>query len=133
VFGECACEPQLKDGYQYVPWMGQFLAICAWTPIEILSVVFGLVNIVLWLFAQAPQVYETWRRKKAEAIHPLFLAAWLLGDITNLMGCILTNQTPVQLYTAIYFCSFDCVLLSQWFYYSKIYKPSSEKKTASCL
>ncbi len=52
-----------------------------------------------------------------ESIHPLFLIQWLLGDITNLIGCIFTNQLPTSLYTAIYYCAMDVLMLAQYFYY----------------
>jgi len=127
VFESCVCDPEVKLGYHYIPWIGQFFGICAWTHLEITSVAFGLANIAVWIVAQMPQFYKNWRLKKVEAIHPLFLTAWLLGDATNLLGCVLTQQLPFQLYTAIYFCISDVFLLSQWFFYSKLYKPPSDQ------
>ncbi|TBU50785.1 PQ loop repeat-domain-containing protein [Dichomitus squalens] len=44
---------------------------------------------------------------------------WLLGDTTNLIGCILTNQLPFQTYLATYFCLVDLSLLVQYFYYAR--------------
>ena len=67
---------------------------------------------------------------------------WLLGDLTNLIGCILTHQLPFQVislcFTALrhlklitrqtllasYFCMVDVVLLSQYFYYRKTATPT---------
>ncbi|KAF9404978.1 hypothetical protein BGZ94_003833, partial [Podila epigama] len=40
------------------------------------------------------------------------------GDISNLIGCILTRQLPFQMYLAIYFCIADVILFGQWIYYS---------------
>lgn len=42
------------------------------------------------------------------------------GDITNLVGCILTHQLPFQTYLATYFVFVDVSLVTQYFYY---YKP----------
>jgi len=128
VFEECICEPPVKDGQPYIPWVGQYIGSCTWTNIEIVSLAFGLSNIGLWLFAQLPQLYENYKRKSVEAVHPLFLIIWLLGDTTNLLGCILTQQLPFQLYTAIYFCIMDVFLLSQWGYYALIYKRSPDEE-----
>ncbi|KAF9577609.1 hypothetical protein BGW38_007080, partial [Lunasporangiospora selenospora] len=41
------------------------------------------------------------------------------GDLSNLLGCVLTKQLPFQLYLAIYFCIADVILFSQWIYYSR--------------
>jgi len=59
------------------------------------------------------------------------LVVWLTGDITNLLGCVLTQQLPVQLYTAIYFCFIDVIMVSQWVYYTKI--NPLEKSTAPLI
>lgn len=55
--------------------------------------------------------------EQAESLSITFLITWLLGDITNLLGCIYTHQFPTQLYTAYYFLFMDGVVLSQWIYY----------------
>jgi len=39
------------------------------------------------------------------------------------VGAYLTQQLPVQQYTAIYFCIVDGILLTQWIYYRKIHPP----------
>lgn len=115
----------------------------------------GWVNIALWVVALFPQLVTNYRTKRADvscvvfdrrryagnglvvqSLSGLFLAAWLVGDISNLLGCILTNQLPTvrcfvffvvgsqprsqQLYTAVYFCLLDVAILSQWFYYSLV-------------
>lgn len=52
-----------------------------------------------------------------ESLSSLFIITWLIGDITNLIGCLLTHQLPTQLYTAIYYCVMDVVMVTQYFYY----------------
>jgi uncharacterized protein with PQ loop repeat len=82
--------------------------------------VLGLANIGCWLVAQSPQLYENWKNSSVEALSPAFLLMWLTGDITNLVGCVLTKQLPVQLYTGVYFCFMDLLLVLQYgYYYSK--------------
>lgn len=49
----------------------------------------------------------------------MFLCS-LSGDISNLVGCILTDQLAFQKYLGIYFVWIDCTLLSQWIYYTYI-------------
>jgi uncharacterized protein with PQ loop repeat len=45
------------------------------------------------------------------------------GDISNLVGCILTDQLRFQKYLGIYFVSIDFTLLAQWIYYTHIAAP----------
>lgn len=93
----------------------------SWT----LSDVLGYISICCWLGAQFPQVIENARRKSVEGLSLPFLANWFLGDFTNLLGCILTNQLPFQTYLATYFVFVDFSLLSQYYYYRKTALPTT--------
>ncbi|KAG0044099.1 hypothetical protein BGZ83_010666 [Gryganskiella cystojenkinii] len=66
----------------------------------------GYLSILCWLNAQIPQIIENFKLGSA-------------GDISNLIGCVLTHQLPFQLYLAIYFCIADLILFGQWIYYSR--------------
>ncbi|KZV69470.1 PQ-loop-domain-containing protein [Peniophora sp. CONT] len=84
-----------------------------------LSDVCGWISILTWLGAQFPQVLENIRNQSVEGLALPFLLNWLLGDLTNLIGCLLTHQLPFQTYLAGYFCFVDVTLMSQFFYYSR--------------
>ncbi|KAF8274926.1 PQ loop repeat-domain-containing protein [Lactarius quietus] len=84
----------------------------------------GYMSMFFWLGAQFPQLLENFRRQSVEGLALPFLANWLLGDMTNLIGCILTHQLPFQTWLATYFCSVDLMLLSQYFYYRKTATPT---------
>ncbi|TEB36398.1 hypothetical protein FA13DRAFT_1623639 [Coprinellus micaceus] len=88
-----------------------------------LSDLLGLASIGCWLGAQFPQVVENIRRQSCEGIALPFLANWLLGDISNLIGCLLTHQLPFQTWLATYFVIVDCLLVAQYFYYKPPTKP----------
>jgi len=83
-----------------------------------LSDVLGYTSIACWLGAQFPQLIVNWRLKSADGLALPFLVNWLFGDMTNLVGCILTHQLPFQTYLASYFCFVDVMLLSQYAYYT---------------
>ncbi|KJA27109.1 hypothetical protein HYPSUDRAFT_131638 [Hypholoma sublateritium FD-334 SS-4] len=85
-----------------------------------LSDVMGYISIACWLGAQFPQVVENIKLKSCEGLALPFLANWLLGDISNLVGCILTHQLPFQTYLATYFVCVDFMLVVQYYHY---YKP----------
>jgi uncharacterized protein with PQ loop repeat len=73
-------------------------------------------------------MYLNWKRGAAEGLSFAFLGSWLLGDIANLVGCLLTQQVQTQLITAIYFCVIDSMMVGQYMYYNK---GSSSGKTTS--
>ncbi|ODQ81627.1 hypothetical protein BABINDRAFT_159894 [Babjeviella inositovora NRRL Y-12698] len=89
-----------------------------------LSFASGYLSIVFWLFAQLPQVIENHRRNSVEGISISFLGCWVLGDLTNLIGCVLTDALPFQIMLALYYCCIDVILISQFYYYTKVHKPS---------
>ncbi|KAH7913746.1 PQ loop repeat-domain-containing protein [Hygrophoropsis aurantiaca] len=81
------------------------------------SELLGYASIACWLGAQFPQVLKNIQRQSCEGIALPFLLTWLLGDMSNLIGCLLTHQLPFQTWLATYFCVIDCWLLAQYFYY----------------
>ena len=88
------------------------------TSLQYAAFIIGLFSILFWIFAQLPQLITNFRTGKADvALSPLFLLQWLGGDITNLIGALLTGQLPTQIATAIYFVIMDAVLLTQYCYY----------------
>ncbi|KAI0685158.1 PQ loop repeat-domain-containing protein [Cytidiella melzeri] len=99
-----------------------------------LSDFLGYASIGCWLGAQFPQVLENHRRRSVDGLAWPFLANWLLGDVSNLVGCILTHQLPFQTYLAIYFCFVDVTLVGQYLYYRSNSKPTpfpGRSRTAS--
>lgn len=102
-------------------WVLDAFGACVYSPAQCAAVFVGFLSIGCWLFAQMPQIYENFRNKSASALSVGFLMFWTLGDSSNLVGCVLTDQLPTQTYTAIYFCFVDVILWSQYGYYSYIY------------
>lgn len=80
----------------------------------------GTLSFIIWLFAQSPQLYENYRRGSIDGLSSVFLTQWMLGDATNLLGCILTQQLPFQIAVATYFCCIDvCIMLQYAYYWNK--------------
>ncbi|CAL1704644.1 unnamed protein product [Somion occarium] len=86
--------------------------------VDSLSDFLGYTSIACWLGAQFPQVLENIRLQSVDGLALPFLVNWLLGDLSNLVGCLLTHQLPFQTYLAVYFCFVDLTLFSQYFYYA---------------
>ncbi|KAL9940117.1 hypothetical protein V8E36_000822 [Tilletia maclaganii] len=86
---------------------------------ELLSSLAGSASFSVWLLAQTPQIYENYVRGSVAGLSPFFLIQWMFGDLTNLIGAVLTHQLLFQIALAAYFCFIDTVLLSQFWYYSR--------------
>ncbi|QRV85928.1 vacuolar integral membrane protein [Ceratobasidium sp. AG-Ba] len=96
--------------------------------LDAVSNAFGIVSSAAWLGAQFPQLWTNYRLQSADGLALPFLANWLAGDTTNLIGCILTNQLPFQTYLAVYFVWVDFCLLIQYLYYESWMKRSAPKQ-----
>ncbi|CAO3659052.1 unnamed protein product [Umbelopsis ramanniana] len=117
------CTPTSIDGVVYNHFIKAIFGECVYGYKETLSLLFGYASILSWLNAQLPQVIENYRRSSAESLSLTFLMIWLAGDISNLVGCLLTDQLAFQKYLGVYFVWIDCTLLSQWIYYNYISPP----------
>lgn len=119
----CACTPLVNAaGEPYSQPIGTWFGDCVYSTDDYLSFAAGLVTMVLWMFAQFPQLWLNFKRKRVDALSAGLLATWFLGDFTNYLGCILTNQLPTQRYTALYYTCIDIVILFQFCYYRFLYK-----------
>ncbi|KAF0474738.1 PQ-loop-domain-containing protein [Gigaspora margarita] len=112
-----SCDPLIRDGEPYIRWIHILFGACVYGKQEMTSILFGYLSIICWLNAQFPQLLKNYRNKSVDGLSLPFMVNWLLGDITNLLGCILTNQLPFQTYLATYFCIVDLALFYQYFYY----------------
>lgn len=81
----------------------------------------GSLSIVIWLFAQLPQVFENYINQSVDGVSVAFLACWISGDATNLLGCILTRALSFQICLAAYYCFIDLILSLQFWYYTRVY------------
>ncbi|KIX08515.1 uncharacterized protein Z518_03171 [Rhinocladiella mackenziei CBS 650.93] len=91
---------------------------CIPTPLAALSTLLGTLSIVSWLFAQMPQIFKNYHLKSTAGLSIFFLAEWLLGDLTNLLGAIFTKQAGWQIIIASYYVFVDMCLVVQYFWYT---------------
>ncbi|KAI5656009.1 hypothetical protein M9H77_24802 [Catharanthus roseus] len=65
---------------------------------------FGIASLICWGIAEIPQIITNLKNKSADGVSLAFISTWILGDVFNLMGCILEPATiPTQFYTALVF------------------------------
>lgn len=85
--------------------------------ITALSGICGSISIACWIVVFTPQILENFRRHSASGLSLLFIIAWLLGDVFNILGAILQGVLPTMTILAVYYTLADLVLLGQCFYY----------------
>ncbi|KAI7782736.1 hypothetical protein LA080_012927 [Diaporthe eres] len=84
---------------------------------ESLSGIFGCISLVAWICLLLVTNYKA---QSADGLSMGFLFIWLLGDITNLAGALVTNLAPSAVAIGIYFCVADVILISQSLYYNAV-------------
>ena len=93
---------------------------CVPTPLAFLSTSLGIFSIISWLFAQLPQIYKNYQIQSASGLSIYFLAEWLLGDLTNLLGALFTRQAAWQVVVAAYYVTVDIALVYQYIWYTHV-------------
>ncbi|KAK9321709.1 PQ loop repeat-domain-containing protein [Lipomyces orientalis] len=86
---------------------------------EALSVLSGSISIACWAMVFSPQLYDIFRRQNADNLSVSFLWLWFLGDVANIMGCILQETLPTMTILAVYNTLADLVLIFQAAYYRR--------------
>lgn len=95
--------------------MLKYLGACAQNPKEEASQYLGLLSMIVWMMVGIPQIVKNFRNLDGMAGVSFFLLfQWAGGDITNLVGSLLTHQLPFQIYLAVYFVFIDVLLLLQY-------------------
>lgn len=94
---------------------------CIPSYLGLLSALLGTCSIISWLFAQLPQIYKNHKLKSTSGLSVYFLTEWLLGDVTNLLGCLFTGQATWQIVVAGYYVLVDCGMTGQWVWYELLH------------
>jgi uncharacterized protein with PQ loop repeat len=108
------CEPANEFLYHLSATLGS----CIPTNLALISTLLGTCSIISWLFAQLPQIYKNHKMKSTSGLSIYFLGEWLLGDLTNLLGSVFTQQAAWQVIIASYYVFVDCALCGQWIWYA---------------
>ena len=83
-------------GEPNIQWAWRLLGICTSEAGIVWSSVIGYISVGFWILALMPQLYKNYKNKEADSLSVYFVLAWCLGDLTNLVGCILTHQLVFQ-------------------------------------
>ncbi|XP_020883991.1 uncharacterized protein LOC9315972 isoform X1 [Arabidopsis lyrata subsp. lyrata] len=87
-----------------------------------LSLSLGVISVISWGVAEIPQIMTNYTEKSTEGLSIAFLTTWMIGDIFNLLGCLMEPATlPTQFYMALLYTVTTSVLYVQSIYYGHIY------------
>jgi uncharacterized protein with PQ loop repeat len=101
------------------PFIVEFFKECVYTYGDKWSFTLGVFSVAVFSFCMLPQVVKNFKSKSTEALSVALLVQWISGDVTNLLGAVLTRQLPTMQLVAWFFCCVDTLLLFQWVYYGR--------------
>jgi len=90
---------------------------------DYLSLILLVASSLLWLIVLLPQVFLTYKTGSVEPENKFTMFVWILGDVFNVSGCVLSRQLPIQTILACMFLmttTFTVVQQSYYSYYSDI-------------
>ncbi|WFD30106.1 hypothetical protein MSPP1_001122 [Malassezia sp. CBS 17886] len=79
-----------------------------------LSEAAGAASLLVWIFAQSPQLWTNYKARSVDGLSSVFLLQWALGDATSLVGAVLTEQPRIQIIIAVYMLFVDLCLCAQF-------------------
>eukprot|EP00252_Welwitschia_mirabilis_P003168 TRINITY_DN13252_c0_g3_i7.p1 TRINITY_DN13252_c0_g3~~TRINITY_DN13252_c0_g3_i7.p1 ORF type:complete len:412 (-),score=50.95 TRINITY_DN13252_c0_g3_i7:1356-2591(-) len=111
------------SGGECVRWVERYLGDCVCSLRDYFSLGFGLIGCISWAVSEVPQIFTNFKSKSTEGVSLLFLMTWVVGDVFNLVGCVLESSTlPTQLYTAVLYTATTLLLVWQTIYYGDYFK-----------
>lgn len=102
---------------EYVHWIAKVFGECVVTSKDKWSFAFGIMSTLIWMWSQLPQIYLNFKNQCCEGLALGFLLFLTVGDISNLVGCLLTGGLVTQIITSSFFCIMDGFCLLQYFYF----------------
>ncbi|SPO40140.1 uncharacterized protein PSFLO_05622 [Pseudozyma flocculosa] len=78
-------------------------------------------SIMGWVLPSFSQMHQNYVSKSAEGLSITFIVIWLAGDALNAAGAMMQGLLWTMVILALYYCGCDCVLIFQYWYYSKYY------------
>ncbi|KAG2382955.1 hypothetical protein C9374_004922 [Naegleria lovaniensis] len=123
----CECFPHMKGKNHYNIPLALIFRQCLYSESDIASYILGWMSIIMSMISLFPQIIKNHVFQSASGLSIHLFIIWMIGDVTNLIGCIFTNQLSTQIYLAIYYVSMDVMIISQYCYYEVRWKDVIEK------
>ncbi|KAK6734880.1 hypothetical protein RB195_018208 [Necator americanus] len=116
-----------------IQWIERIFSDCVDTELKLLGFIIGIISLLLWLVPLLPQLLQNYRTKKCEGLSLTFLFLWLVGDTCNMLGAMLTHQTPIQQIIGVYYIFQDLALWGQYGYYTKVYPKLGSQRSSTIV
>lgn len=91
----------------------------------------GWVSIACWVLPSFSQMHQNYVSKSAEGLSITFVIIWLAGDALNAAGAWFQGLLWTMIVLALYYCTCDCILIFQYWYYRKYYHRGIKISTIS--
>lgn len=88
--------------------------------LQIITEILSTVSMLCWVCSIVPQFVINCINQKRSELSPYLFLYWLLGDLLNLTGSILTNQLPFQIVSCVFFVMMDILSISQYIHFSRV-------------
>ncbi|KAA8528612.1 hypothetical protein F0562_035967 [Nyssa sinensis] len=82
-----------KEKKACVGWVEEYFKDCLCNLNDGISFGLGLVSLICWGVAEIPQIITNFKNKSGHGVSLPFLFTWIVGDIFNLVGCVLEPAT----------------------------------------
>lgn len=82
-----------------------------------LSLIFSILNILIWTVIIIPQLYKNYKHQSSKAISYLLVLFWFVGGIFSLMSAVLKSASISIVVISIHHIILDIILMSQLMYY----------------
>lgn len=110
-------------------WARVYLSYCLCGVKDGMSLTLGLISVISWGVAEVPQIITSYKEKSTEGLSIAFLMTWIVGDLFNVIGCLLEPSTlPTQFYMALLYTATTAILTAQTIYYGHIYPRLKERR-----
>ncbi|WOL14706.1 seven transmembrane protein 1-like [Canna indica] len=115
--------PACSSSQHCSQWARIYLKYCLCNAKDGAALFLGTVSMISWGIAEVPQIITNYREKSTEGLSLTFLMTWIIGDLFNLIGCLLEPATlPTQYYVALLYTATTVVLAGQTIYYGHIFQ-----------
>ncbi|KAJ0780296.1 hypothetical protein HanPI659440_Chr06g0236021 [Helianthus annuus] len=96
-------------------WARTYMKYCLCTRRDWISLILGIVSVISWGVAEVPQIITNYKDKSSEGLAIGFLFTWILGDLMNVLGCLLEPATVrffffFFFFALIFTCSIESVV-----------------------
>eukprot|EP01012_Entosiphon_sulcatum_P027563 TRINITY_DN33226_c0_g1_i1.p1 TRINITY_DN33226_c0_g1~~TRINITY_DN33226_c0_g1_i1.p1 ORF type:complete len:248 (+),score=46.53 TRINITY_DN33226_c0_g1_i1:190-933(+) len=100
-----------------VRWIWSSFHECVVTVSQRIGFGVGTLSGALWIMALLPQIFENHQKKAVEGLSLAMLLLFILGDVMNISGAVLADQTTNQIIIGGWQLLIEVICTLQWLYY----------------